>query len=61
MNATSPHRVLVAGSGVAGLEALLALRKLAKDRVELELLCPQQVLNYRPLTVAEPFGAREPP
>ena len=61
MNAISPHRVLVAGSGVAGLEALLAIRKLAKDRVELELLCPQQVLNYRPLTVAEPFGEGEPP
>ena len=61
MNANIPHRVLVAGAGVAGLEALLAFRKLAKDRVELEVLCPQQVLNYRPLSVAEPFGAGETP
>ena len=60
MNRSIPQRVLVAGSGVAGLEALLALRKLAKDRVELELLCPQRVLNYRPLTVAAPFGEGEP-
>ena len=59
MNRSSPQRVLVAGSGVE-VEALLALQKLAKDRVELELLCPQRVLNYRPLTVAAPFGEGEP-
>jgi NADPH-dependent 2,4-dienoyl-CoA reductase/sulfur reductase-like enzyme len=28
-----PHRVVIAGGGVAGLEALLALRALAADRV----------------------------
>jgi sulfide:quinone oxidoreductase len=48
-------RVLVAGGGVAGLEALLALRALAGDLVDLELLAPESAFWYRPLAVAEPF------
>ena len=49
-------RVLIAGGGVAGLEALLALRDLAGDRVELTLLSPEADFVYRPMAVAEPFG-----
>ncbi|MFL5863066.1 MAG: FAD-dependent oxidoreductase, partial [Solirubrobacteraceae bacterium] len=49
-------RVLIAGGGVAGLEALLALRDLAGDRVELTLLSPEKDFVYRPMAVAEPFG-----
>jgi sulfide:quinone oxidoreductase len=49
-------RVLVAGGGVAGLETLLALRALAGDLVDLELLAPESQFWYRPLAVAEPFG-----
>ena len=60
MNAGSERRerlkVLIAGGGVAALEALLALRDLAGDRVEIELLSPSPILEYRPLAVAEPFG-----
>ena len=52
----SPLRVLVAGGGVAGLEALLALRDMAADRVELTLLSPETDFVYRPLAVAEPFS-----
>ena len=52
----SPTHVLVAGGGVAGLEALLALRRLAGDRVELSLLSPRADFTYRPMAVAEPFG-----
>jgi sulfide:quinone oxidoreductase len=48
-------RVVVAGGGVAGLEAILALRELAEERVELELLGPEPFYWYRPLAVAEPF------
>jgi sulfide:quinone oxidoreductase len=48
-------RVLVAGGGVAGLEALVALRALAGDLVDLELLAPEPRFWYRPLAVAEPF------
>jgi sulfide:quinone oxidoreductase len=50
------HRVLIAGGGVAALEAMLALRKLAEDRVDIQLLAPDQDFFYRPLAVGEPFG-----
>src|SRR3954447_16440671 len=50
-------RVLIAGGGVAGVETLLALRALAGDMVDLELLAPEPEFWYRPLAVAEPFGA----
>ncbi len=48
-------RVLVVGGGVAGLEALIALRALADTRVELHLLSPGDDFVYRPLEVLEPF------
>jgi sulfide:quinone oxidoreductase len=54
-----PYRVLVAGAGVAGLECVLALRALAEERVEIEVLSPEGEFTYRPLSVAEPFGAGE--
>jgi sulfide:quinone oxidoreductase len=50
-------RVLIAGGGVAGLETLLALRALAGELVDLELLAPEPAFWYRPLAVAEPFDA----
>jgi sulfide:quinone oxidoreductase len=53
---TNPHRVVVAGGGVAGIEALLALHALAADRVELTLVSPTPDFVYRPLAVAEPFA-----
>ena len=49
-------RVLIAGGGVAGLEALLALRDMAGERVDLTLLSPEAEFVYRPMAVAEPFG-----
>jgi sulfide:quinone oxidoreductase len=52
----SPLHVLIAGGGVAALEAVLALRKLAEDRVTIELVAPERTFTYRPLAVAEPFG-----
>jgi sulfide:quinone oxidoreductase len=55
-----PARVLVAGGGVAALEALLALRALAPERFELELMAPERTFHGRPLTVAEPFGLVRP-
>ena len=48
-------RVLIAGGGVAALEAALALRRLAEDRVQIELLAPEPRFWYRPLAVAAPF------
>jgi sulfide:quinone oxidoreductase len=49
-------RVLIAGGGVAALEAALALRELAEERVELEFVSPEPHFWYRPLAVLEPFG-----
>jgi sulfide:quinone oxidoreductase len=52
-------RVLIAGGGFAGAEALLALRDLAGDRVEIELVSASESLVYRPHAVREPFGLGE--
>ena len=49
-------RVLIAGGGVTGLEALLALSDLAGDRIELTLLAPEPDFVYKPLLVEEPFA-----
>ena len=51
-----PLNVLIAGGGVAGLEACFALRDLAGDRVECTLLTPEREFVYRPMAVAEPFA-----
>jgi sulfide:quinone oxidoreductase len=52
--------VVVAGGGVAALEALLALRELAGERVRLTLVSPDPDFVDRPMTVAEPFGFGTP-
>ena len=52
---TTRSSVVIAGGGVAALEALLALHDLAGDRVELTLVAPAPEFIYRPLSVAEPF------
>jgi sulfide:quinone oxidoreductase len=51
--------VLIAGGGVAALEAMVALRKLAGELVEVELISPDPDFFYRPLSVGEPFGIGE--
>jgi sulfide:quinone oxidoreductase len=51
------HRVIVAGGGVAGLEAVLALHAQASNRVEITLLEPSIELVDRPMLVARPFAA----
>lgn len=50
-------RVVIVGGGVAALEATLALHELAPELVEVELVAPERNFTYRPLLVAEPFGA----
>jgi sulfide:quinone oxidoreductase len=57
-------RVLIAGGGVAAVEAALALRDQAGDRVSITLLAPGSELVYRPESVRAPFahpGARRYP
>lgn len=48
--------VVVAGGGVAAIEALLRLRRLAGDRVDLTLLAPNADFAIRALSVREPFA-----
>ncbi len=55
------HRVLIAGSGVAAVEAVLALRHLGGRHFEIELLAPEHALEHRPASVAAPFGLGAPP
>jgi sulfide:quinone oxidoreductase len=59
MDANRRKQVLIAGGGVAALEAALALRELAADRVDVELLAPEPHFWYRPLSVAAPFELGE--
>jgi sulfide:quinone oxidoreductase len=54
-------RVVIAGGGVAGIEALLALRDLAGNRIEIEIIAPEREFVYRPLAVAGPFDLGQPP
>lgn len=56
MTVDAKTHVLIAGGGVAALEALLALRALLGDRVTIEIHAPRRDFVYRPLAVAEPFG-----
>src|SRR3954447_23674317 len=50
------QRVLIAGAGVAGLEAALALRDLTGDRVDVSLHDPSREFAYRPFGIGEPYG-----
>lgn len=63
MTSSSPH-IVIAGGGVAALEALIALRELAGDGPDVTLLAPEPHFVYRPMAVAEPFclghAARHP-
>jgi sulfide:quinone oxidoreductase len=66
MTSPDPHkfRVLIAGGGVAALEAALCLGELAGDRIDITMICPQPEFVYRPMRVREPFayaGARHYP
>ncbi|MGZ8783216.1 MAG: FAD-dependent oxidoreductase [Gaiellaceae bacterium] len=45
---------------MAAIEGMLALRALAPERVEIELLGPERHFWNRPLSVGEPFGLGKP-
>ncbi|HTU98010.1 MAG TPA: FAD-dependent oxidoreductase [Solirubrobacteraceae bacterium] len=53
----SPLRVIIAGGGVAGLEAAFALHELAGERVAVTVVSPGGEFIYRPLSIGEPFTA----
>jgi sulfide:quinone oxidoreductase len=49
-------QVVVAGGGVAALEAVLAIRGLEESPTPIELLSPSRDFRLQALSVAEPFG-----
>lgn len=52
-----PTRVLLAGGGFAAVEAILALRELMGEAVQMTLLAPEPRLAYRPAATVEAFGS----
>jgi sulfide:quinone oxidoreductase len=54
------RRVVIAGGGVAAVEAALALRDLAGDRVALTLVSGSPDFVYRPFAVVRPFHPQPP-
>jgi sulfide:quinone oxidoreductase len=60
MSEDTRHHVVIAGGGVAGLEALIGLHKLAKDRVRVTLLAPTDEFLIRALSVQDPFARPAP-
>ena len=55
-----PKQLVIAGGGPAAIEAALAVRRLAQERVAITLLSASDEFVYRPLSVGAPFGAGEP-
>jgi sulfide:quinone oxidoreductase len=53
-------RVVICGGGIAAVEGLLHLRRLAGDSVDIEVVAPGDELVYRPLAVREPFAFGPP-
>lgn len=54
-------RAVICGGGIAAIEGLLRLRRLAGPDVEIDVVAPNDALVYRPLAVREPFAAGPPP
>lgn len=52
--------VVIVGGGVAALEGLLRLHRLAGDRISVTLLAPEEQFTYRALSVKEPFSLGSP-
>jgi sulfide:quinone oxidoreductase len=60
-NVRSPRaRVVIAGGGVAAIEALLALRHIVGEQVSIQVIAPEHVFVHRPSSVARPFGLGGP-
>ena len=50
---SNPFKVVIAGGGVAALEAALALRALGAERFDVTLIAPNEDFVYRPMAVRE--------
>jgi sulfide:quinone oxidoreductase len=54
-----PHRIVIAGGGVAALEAMIALHG-TPGSFDVTLVSASDTFTYRPLSVGEPFGLGHP-
>jgi sulfide:quinone oxidoreductase len=61
MNGEEKLKVVIAGGGIAAVEGMLALHELARSRIDLEVVAPNEALSIPALGVAEPFGLSAPP
>ena len=57
-SANQKPRVLIAGGGIAGLEAMMAIRDHAGERANITLVAPDSDFVYKPLIVEEPFSSQ---
>lgn len=57
---SDPPKVVIAGGGVAALEALIALEALAPARASVTVVTDATDFYYRPLLIGEPFGLGHP-
>jgi len=48
-------RIVIAGGGIAGLEAALALHHLAPDLGDVTVIAPDPEFTFKPMVVEEPF------
>ena len=61
MKQQEQFKVVIAGGGVAAVEAALALHEAVHRPLDLELIAPNDELILPALAVAEPFGITPPP
>jgi sulfide:quinone oxidoreductase len=52
--------VVIAGGGVAALEAMIALHATSNTRLDVSMISASDTFTYRPLAVGEPFGLGHP-
>jgi len=56
----SGFRVVICGGGIAAVEALLRLRRLGGNSLDVQLIAPNDEFVYRPMAVREPFAFGPP-
>jgi len=57
ISGSGASKVLIVGGGVGALEAAIALRELAGDRLAVEICAGRSEFLYLPFAVGEPYGA----